>query len=279
MQLPETLCATVRTLEAESRAAGRAAETAAGKGAQKQAESAKLYETMGWRERYLGGFLGGDRNAVHRRRELNDIAAKFNNAAAAKREEAAALDGKIVEKVHSYLQQNDSVFRALLVPRQAAGNLKDAVAEFLSVIDCALSEIDQAQSMEGMDLFSKNKGISLMSTMANSEASEAIRAVERAAPAFRQAVECYSDKIKTINLGNIRPEIDDAPDLIFDFAFDGFDFMSMLTLIALNEAENNLRVARAKVDKVGDIADRHLTRADNAVSAYIDRARSACRPS
>ena len=278
MPLPETVRRTVLDLEQKIEEALQAATAAEENRGDKQQAAASLYENMGWRERYLGGWLGGDRDTVRKYRDLNTLAAQFNDAAGQKREEVKDLDQDVIEKIHEYLQQTDATFRALLVPQQAAQELQDAVAGFLETIDNALSEIDDAQSMETMDMFSKNKGISFMSSIANSEAKSAVRAVESAAPAFQQAVERYGDTVKQADLGNIKAEFGDTMDLVFDLAFDGFDFMSMFTLSALGNAEDNLKAARSKVDEVGDLAARHLATADEAVSAYIARARSACRP-
>lgn len=278
MPLSETVRRTVLELEQKIEEALQAATEAEENRGEKQQEAARLYENMGWRERYIGGWLGGDRDTVRQYRELNTLAAQFNAAAGEKREEVKDLDQDVVEKIHEYLQQSDAAFRALLVPQKAAQDLQDAVAGFLETIDHALSEIDDAQGMETMDMFSKNKGISFMSTIANSEAKTAIRAVESAAPAFQQAVERYGDTIKHVDLGDLKAEIGDTMDLVFDLAFDGFDFMSMFTLSALGDAEDSLQSARAKVDEVGDMAARHLATADEAVSACIARARSTCRP-
>lgn len=278
MNLPDSLRAEVRDLEAKIGDKGREAATAEENRAQKQQEAEKLYETMGWRERYIRGFLGGDRDAVRRHRELTGLTAHFNTIAAQKREDANILDQQLCERVHEHLRQNDAAFRSLLVPQRAAQELQDAVAGFLSTIDSALSEIDDAQSMETMDLFSKNKGIALMSTLANSEAKSAIRAVEEAAPDFQRAVDTYNETMKKVDLGDLKFEIGDTMDLVFDLAFDGFDFMSIFTLSALGDAEDGLKAARAKVDEVGDIAATHLAKADSAVTACIDRARRSCRP-
>ena len=65
-------------------------------------------------------------------------------------------------------------------------------------------------------------------------------------------------------------------DSIFDFVFEGFDFMSLFTLSALDSSEKKLLKARGKVKEVDEMVTGQLDKAETAVKSYVRQARLSC---
>jgi hypothetical protein len=266
----------VRTFERDIRSKSDEAARTAQESKRVQAEANRLWGTMNFRERNLGGWFGGDKTKVARHRELQTKVSELDSKASDLRSEVKKFDAQAKKAIDNHLREHDRDYQELLQPHDEASKVKKAVDAFLGKIDNALSEIDDAQGMETLDLFTKNKGISVLSYMENSEASDAVEAVQQAAKPFQKAVDAYNGFLKGYQAPQVHAEIGDGIDLVFDFVFDGFDFMSIFTLSALSDAEDSLEEARGKVAEVDKIVSGHLDKTSKAVLAYVHSARVAC---
>ena len=276
MEIAPQVQQSVQDLQSEIKGNRSKALEAKEQQAENQMKLDALEATMNIREKYLAGWFGGDKDGVAQRRNLAEMVEALDTQSSEFTKLANLRDGQIVKTLDEYLRRNDGTYQKLVVPKDAAERLKLAVDEFKGLIEHALSEIDSAQSMETMDMFTKNKGISLMSYAANSDASSAIGDVKRAAPDFQAAVEGYTEAIKGFDAKAVRADIGDGMDLFFDFAFDGFDFMSMFTLSALGSAESDMEGLRGQVQEIDDHVSKNMQDAEAATAAYIKRARTFC---
>lgn len=237
----------------------------------------RMWDKMNFRERYLGGWFGGDKQKVKDYKAAIELQEQFESAASDIAHEINVIDESLVRTLDEELRVYDISYQQLLVPLEAAQTLKTAIDRFLKEIDEALKEVDDADTMETFDLVSSNVGISVISYLENQEAAEEIDDVKEALPAFQKALKDYDDKINAIDLSDFSAAINDGWDLAFDFAFDGFDFMSIFTLAALDEAETQLEDVRSKVEDVERMANKHIEQAQGNVSTYINKARLSCR--
>lgn len=234
------------------------------------------WNKMNFRERYLRGWFGGDTKKVAKYKSTVILKEEYETAAADIVSEIDLIDADIVKRIDTELRLNDISFQKLVVPLEAVQTLKNAIDTILKEIDEALSEVDEAETMETFDLVSSNAGISLLSYLENAEAAEEIEDVEKAMPAFQKALRDYNSKIKAIDVSEFSAEINDGWDLAFDLVFDGFDFMSIFTLSALDNAETQLKEVRSKVEEIESMADQHMAQAQGNVNAYITKARLTC---
>ncbi|HAV11311.1 MAG TPA: hypothetical protein DCX32_02095 [Candidatus Moranbacteria bacterium] len=241
-----------------------------------RAEDGRLRETMNFRERNLGGWFGGDRNKVARVRELEMKSAELDSQASNLGQEAEKCENDLKVFIDAYLRNCDASYQSLVQPYDRAVEMKKAIAVFLEKIDIALSEIGDAQGMETIDLLSSNKGIAALSYMENSEASDAIDEVRAAVKIFQEAVIAYKDSSGGFQSSKIETEIGDGIDLVFDFALEGFDFMSIFTLSALGDAEDELSDVREKVNKFDEIFSDYFAKMEEAVTSYIRNVRVSC---
>lgn len=276
MNISNELREQVKTLERDIRSKSDEATQATKESKRVQAEADRLWGTMNFRERNLGSWFGGDKTKVVRHRELQAKVSELDSKASDLRSKVEKLDTQVKKVIDGHLRENDVDYQSLLQPYNAATTMKEAVDAFLGKIRRALSEIGDAQGMEMIDLFTKSKAISVLSYMENSEANDAIKATQRAAKPFQEAVENYNGFLKGYQAPQVIAEIGDGIDLVFDFVFDGFDFMSLFTLSALGDAESRLRSARGKVAEVDKIVSGHLDKTNKAVLAYAQSARVAC---
>lgn len=275
-ELPETIKADIRSLEQAISTKQREHRHTLRQATKHERDAGQLWERMNFRERYLWGWFGGDKKNVARHKELVDLTEQFTSAAADIQHEIGIIDRDADSRIDGELRARDTEYQTLLVPYEAAQELKEAVDEFLGKIATAKKEIDEAQGMEAFDLVTKNKGISIMSSIENGQAKAAVKEVKRAAPAFEEAVKTYNNRIKEIDLSNISSNFGDGVDLIFDFVFDGFDFMSLFTLSALDSSEKKLLKARGKVEEVDEMVTGQLDKAETAVKSYVRQARLSC---
>ncbi len=239
-------------------------------------ESARFWEKMNFRERYLNGWFGGDKVKVRDRRnlerEISALRARIRRIA----KKSDSFDRKLMEHISAQLSGSDDSYRKLLEVRKSLEKLKKSADWFGDKIDRALSEIDEAQGMETLDLVTKNKGIAMMSYFENSEANEAIREVSRSAPAFQKAMDEYNGFLKGRKFSGSIVAIDDGIDLVLDLIFDGFDFSSFFTLSALNNAEEKMKEARNKVSRIRKVVDESFRKAKSVESIYLKKVRSEC---
>ena len=107
---------------------------------------------------------------------------------------------------------------------------------------------------------------------------EAVNEVKRYADKFRELLEEYGEFLEdkqSFEMSYV--EIGDWPDFIFGMAFDGFDFMSLFTLMNLNNAESELEQLQQKVSEVQKEINEHYKKAENNLTAYIQKVRESCK--
>lgn len=116
-------------------------------------------------------------------------------------------------------------------------------------IRTALSAIDSAQFTETIDLFSKNKGLSILSSINTSSANDDIRRVKQRLQTLKDSLESLQSE--QLNYNKSIKEVNDFPDLVVDLVFDfGFDFTSIMSLFSLSDAEDSLESLRSKIKSI-----------------------------
>jgi hypothetical protein len=223
---------------------------------------------MSFRERYLPNWLGGNKDKVKEHANLITESQKLSYSISMLENSIARLRKQLGDTYTDYLTRHDATYQELLKPYDAALRFKDIVDNFLAKVDEAISEVEEAEDMETFDFVSDNKGISLASAFQNSDASDAIESVSDALPAFQKAVNEYNQFLKDWKIPALSARIDDSIDLAFDLVFDGFDFMSIATLSALEDAETELAEFREKIESVHKIVSSHMEKAGSSVTAY-----------
>lgn len=245
-------------------------------------EARSLFEQMGFREKYLGGLFGGNKELIARRRGLLREAEDCAQKAIELTVQAKNLASSVVDVVSSHLSGTNAEFKDLLLRRDAAYEAKRATDSYLQKIDGAIEEVREAESMENMDLFTKSKWVSLMSHQAVSEAKDAMNRVRRATASFRRAISEYNDfrgepkKDADEYLEGDVGDVDDTFDLMLDLAFDGFDFGSLATISSLNDAKNKLERLRSKVLRNKKLIDGLHSELGEIVQHKICKALKAC---
>lgn len=217
-----------------------------------------MYGTMGWRERHLGGWLFGDRQLVKSYRSLREEAAALaaRKVRAAKR--VAWTEAACVKTAAKHLRDGDRDFRRLHDSLRAISRPCRSGARLLRKIDAALQELDEAESMETMDLLTKSKAVSALSHMEVDEAIRAINQVRDTAAVFQSDLKAYGDLAAAGASAQAAVRTPgDTLDLVFDLIGNGgFDFTSLLTLSRLNEAETDLYRLKEQATRLVESLDR-----------------------
>ena len=245
-------------------------------------EARSVFEQMGFREKNLGCLFGGNKELVARRRGLLREAEDCAQKAIALTVRATDLACSVMDVVSSHLSTTSEEFKVLLLRRDAAYEAKRATDSYLEKIADAIEEVREAESMENMDLFTKSKWISLMSSQAVSEAKDAIGRVRGATASFRRAISEYNDfrgepkKDADEYLEEDAGDVYDTLDLMLDLAFDGFDFGSLATISSLNDAKNKLERLRSKVLRNKKLIDGSHRELGEVVQGRVRKALKEC---
>lgn len=170
----------------------------------------------------------------------------------------------VVDMIETRLRPLEAVEEATLDVLRSA---TDAV----TALDEAIEALDSAQTYETLDLVSDNKGLSAVSTMANSTAQDRVGEA-------RAAIDVLSRKTKSaIDEELVAPG--DTLDLFLDMAFDpGFDFLSLYNIGRLSDARSRCEEARVRVSEVEvRLRERHQE-AHDAAQPVRDEIAAVKRP-
>lgn len=227
-----------------------------------------LVDQMGFREKYLGGWFWGNKALVRQADSIEATLKRYDQDIDCAKRKAESTDDDINHKIVSYLKDSDKEYHTLQKAYGQISKVKDTTDSYMRKIKSALSAIDSAQTTETMDMFTDNKGISVLSSMQNSAAKSAINEVKHATEHFRDVMNEYETCAHEYHVdANVDSGgISDMGDLFMDLAFDGgFDFMSIFTLSALDRAEDQMRELKGQVSgiqhriesKYNDLQERH----------------------
>jgi DNA repair exonuclease SbcCD ATPase subunit len=242
---------------------------------------AQFQNTLGWRERYLWGWLakmlGGNENDIEGYRVRSDSINLHRSEVKDLKRRKETLDKQTNQTVRNFLAEKpDDVYVSLMTTFNAATDMKQAVSHLMGQINSAKAAISGARSTEGWDMLSKSKTVSFVSTMSTHNASGRVKEVRRSLSTFQEKLNNYNETIRNLDNVSLKQELDDGFDLVFDMIYDGFDFMSAFNLAALGEAANEMRDLSEEVGKVNAIITEHYAQTSKAVDSYVQKARSLC---
>lgn len=233
---------------------------------------------FGFREWYLGGRFGGNRMKVLRHKVLKNHLSSLNATLDSEMKESDQKYYAINKTIMAYLVQNVVPdFIKLTEVLDRVTKFKKEVDHYAGLVEDALGEVDDAQSWETIDLVSDNNGFSFVSHMETEEAADAIENVNEATERFQNAVKEYKAFTQSKPVSDLTDvKLDDTLDLFMDFAFDGFDFMSIINLSELNDAEDALNNLNSEVSRIKEVADQHYSEAKANIEKYVAVARKTC---
>lgn len=118
----------------------------------------------------------------------------------------------------------------------------------LKEISEARSAISSAKTMETIDMFSKNKGISLMSSMSTSTARSEVNDVGPAIEKFKKELEYTRLKVNEVQLDSLWTTLD----FVFDMSDNGFmdTFSSFMVLNSLGNTDGQLYNVAVKIEEI-----------------------------
>lgn len=145
------------------------------------------------------------------------------------------------ESINERVQLVTDLYNTIHKAKKAGDNV-------LSEINEALSAIDSASTMETIDMFTSNKGISLLSSMSTSDAKSEVDDVAPAIEKFKKELEHTRLKVNDVQLDSTWATLD----LIFDMADVGFMdmFSSFMVLDSLNNTESKLKDVEKTIKKI-----------------------------
>lgn len=278
MNIPTTLSEQVQILEKEIRRHRDSASQLETAKNETQTQYDSVRSQMGWREKYFAGWFGGDKSVVQIGRTLEGTIDNYNTKVSQTGKAIQNSEDQIDKTIKSYLVQNDPTYQQLDAALRKIVEVRDTTSTYMRRINNALSEIDDAQGIETLDLFTDNKGISAQSWMENKKAQQAIDAVKEYTNNFQGGISKYNGFLKnqqSVEIGQV--EIGDGIDFVFDMVFDGFDFMSLFTLASLDNAESELKELRFKVSEVQSKIEGNYKNAKSNMATYVHNVREVCK--
>lgn len=160
-------------------------------------------------------------------------------------------DFELDQKVkHNFYYNKDTTYRKIHDQTEEWGEAISRYRTVMNEIDEAQSAVSSAQTMEVVDMFSKNKGISVLSSISNSSASGEIRDINPAINSLKSQLEKLSESQPQLAK---EIEVSDTLDLITDLAFDfSFDFMSVFSYMKLSSAGSDLSSLEESLKPLGE---------------------------
>ena len=180
----------------------------------------------------------------------------------------ALVDENAVRPVVNMIETR---LRPLEAVEEATLDVYRSATDAVTALDEAIEALDSAQTYETLDLVSDNKGLSAVSTMANSTAQDRVGEA-------REAIDVLSRKTKSaIDEDLVAPG--DTLDLFLDMAFDpGFDFLSLYNIGRLSAARSRCEEARVRVSEIEvRLRERHQA-AHDAAQPVRDEITAVKRP-
>ena len=164
---------------------------------------------------------------------------------------------------HSHYKLTDSKYQELCVMSDKWDDIKSCYLNVMNEISEARNAIDDAETMETLDMFTDNKGLSVLSTISTSDANSEIRDVKPALKTLESKLEDVKVKEDLIN-------VDDSFDLMVDLFFDfSFDFTSLFNLFSLSSADSKLSSLERELQPLGAQIQEKVEKATSAKESYL----------
>jgi len=222
---------------------------------------------MGWRERYVAGWFGGNTSLVQRGQNLEQDIADYDSGIKQARTAAETAEENIFKAIRSYLLDNDPVYQQLHEVLQRVAEVRDITSAYRSGIYDAESEIRDAEEVKILGPSSVDPFM-LVETVDVGRAEDDI---EEYTKKYQTALHKYTGELKS------KPSVSQANNTnASDLMFDETDFIKLFGLdIFSNPSE--LGELRSKMSDVQDIIDKHYENAVQGASTYVQHVREACR--
>lgn len=152
-------------------------------------------------------------------------------------------------------QENNTKYEDINKRVQLATDLYNTIHKTKKAGDYVLKEISEARSaissaksMETLDMFTKNKGISMMSSMSTSTARSEVNDVMPAINKFKKELEYTRLKVNEVQLDSLWTTLD----FVFDMSDNGFmdTFSSFMVLNSLGNTDGQLYNVAVKVEEI-----------------------------
>lgn len=159
-------------------------------------------------------------------------------------------------------------------------HLADLGERALRDIGRASSSVSSAQTMETLDFFTKDKGISMLSSWSNNSANGDIEQAKRSVRCFVDAIGEHSGLANSLRNSKTAEMLDLGMDL--SGLNDGFDIGSALSLAHLESANSSLNSVeyqlRGIVPALKQAASGSAVECRQISERFLDMKRQACQP-
>jgi len=228
-----------------------------------------LEAEMGFRERYLCGRLGGDRELCRKIARRGKMTEKRQQFLEAHRAAYHQVKSKMFDVFANWLWTRDAGFKAIYQQRDKLYGVLCSARSCLSEISSAASSLSYAGTMEMMDAFSNNQALSAVSYLATSSASSDLSGVKSAVASLNQRLAGLHEEV-----GGSESDVGDGLDFMFDAlgVTDTFDFTSWLNWSSISSAESELSELRRKVERVESALAAEFNRVDANFDEYVRKA-------
>lgn len=211
----------------------------------------KTWASFGWRERYLGGAFGGDKQLVARYRELDRLLTAQSAQLRKQVDAHMALEKDIFERLDAELQR-DSTYLSLRAIYADGDGALDASHRLIRLLEAALREVKEAQDVNMLDAVGVDN-MAAFDYLATQEARDAVEAVNRYLPEYRKALRRFLNAEGTDqtihNLDEFLAMLD-ITDLALEFGLGDF--------LQIEELENCRDVLQSHLNKARRTADQAL---------------------
>lgn len=171
------------------------------------------------------------------------------------------------EKKHNYYLKENKTYQAMHNVSQDWQEALDLYNKVQEEITEAIDAVSSASTMETIDMFSKNKAISVMSLLSTSSAQGEIEDIKPSLKRLENKLETLAEK-NEVFMKEVK--VSDFADLMVDLAFDlSFDFLSVMNMFALSRASDDLEDLSKKLKPLGSKLSKQVKTYEKAQEEYL----------
>lgn len=171
------------------------------------------------------------------------------------------------EKKHNYFLKENKTYQTMHSVTQDWQEALDLYNKVQEEISEALDAVSSASTMETIDAFSKNKAISVMSSLSTSSAQGEIEDIKPSLKRLENKLETLAEK-NEVFMKEVK--VSDFADLMVDLAFDfSFDFLSIMNMFALSRASDDLEDLAKKLKPLGTKLTKQVKTYEKAQEEYL----------
>lgn len=237
---------------------------------------AEIRSKMGFRERFLGGFFGGNKNLIEEARTLKEDLALFEENIKKLNQGQKINEDQIINIIKLYSEQHDPNFKQLKEYLARISHLRKEAYNLIASVEHAISEFKHAEFQEMINIPGRRQ--SPFSALSKFNAQGSLDEVKAEAKNFQKELDKYNQYMKK----NPSKKSLAAPkeslkglDALANIVFDQNIFITLLTWRDIYSATKELQSFLREIKNLKKKIDQEYKKVLDNYQRYVSNTRKA----